>query len=425
MSLDVPTLFIVSTCITALLGMFLFFAWIHDRSIHALAWWGAAYLIGGLGVALWMLDSTIALPLPYGFPNALLFVACGMIWNGARLFHGRRVLPVPLSAGATIWLVACQFPLLTQSGNNRVMLSSIIVSAYTFFTARELWRERREPSRSQWPAVFVPVLHGMVFLPPIPLAFLQPGEPGASLLSNGWMAVITLEMLLYVVGTAFIGLILAKERSEHVHKTAAVTDPLTGLLNRRGFFQQAQALIARHSAQHLRLTVLMFDLDHFKSINDRHGHAVGDDALRVFSATMQANMRAGDIIGRLGGEEFAVLLPNALTEATAVAERVRAAFEVAGAEISGHRLGATVSIGATAARLPDCDMEALLARADAALYRAKSNGRNRIEAADAEDVPGDVAPLVPEARIHAVAAGARVLAPRLPDFAPAAERKRA
>ena len=414
MALDLPTLFIVSICIAALLGLLLFFAWIQDRNIRALAWWGAAYLIGGLGVALWMLDAAVSPPLPYGFSNGLLFVACGMIWNGARLFHSRRLLPVALLAGAGIWLIACQFPFFTQSGGHRLILSSIIVSAYTYFTARELWRERRETWRSRWLAIFVPVLHGLVFLPPIPLAFLRPAEQGASLLSSGWMAVFTLEMLLYVVGTAFIVLILTKERVEHIHKTAAVTDALTGLLNRRGFLEQAKALILRQSAQRRRVTVLMFDLDHFKSINDRHGHAIGDEALRVFAATIKANMRASDIIGRLGGEEFAVLLPSALTEAAAVAERVRAGFEIAGVEISGHRLGATVSIGAAEARMPGCDIETLLARADAALYRAKANGRNRFEAADAEELLGSAAPLVPEAGIDDGGMGGRSFALRTP-----------
>src|SRR3989304_612780 len=118
MSLDIPTLFIVSTCIVALLGLFLFFAWIQDRSIRALAWWGAGYLVGGLGVALWIADGAIGPPLPYGLANALLFVACGMVWNGARLFYGRSARPLALSAGAVIWMIACQLPLFTQSSAN-------------------------------------------------------------------------------------------------------------------------------------------------------------------------------------------------------------------------------------------------------------------------------------------------------------------
>jgi diguanylate cyclase (GGDEF)-like protein len=390
MSLDVPTLFIVSTCIVALLGLFLCFAWIQDRNIRALGWWGAGYLIGGIAVALWIVDAKVSPPLPYGFSNALLFVACGMIWNGFRVFHDRRGLPVALSAGAAIWLLACQFSMFTESASNRVILSSIIVSAYTFFSARELRRDRRRAPGSLWSTVLVPVLHGMVFLPPIPLAFMRADEQGASLLSNGWMAVFTLEMLLYAVGTAFIVLIMTKERVEHVHKTAAMTDPLTGLLNRRGFMEQAQAVMARQSAQRSRATVLMLDLDRFKSINDGYGHAIGDEVLRVFAMTIKTNMRASDIIGRLGGEEFAAVLPNGLGDASAVAERVRAAFEIAGVEICGHPLRATVSIGAACAEMPGCSIEALLAHADAALYRAKTNGRNRIETSEVEEGVRDV-----------------------------------
>ncbi|MEX0752590.1 MAG: GGDEF domain-containing protein [Xanthobacteraceae bacterium] len=377
---------------SALMGLFLFFAWIQDRAMHALAWWGAAYLLGGAGIALWIADAAVSPPLPYGFSNALLFFACGMIWNGARLFYGRRNQPIALSAGAAIWMLACQFPAFAQSSTDQVVLSSLIVSAYTFLTARELWRDRRRQSRSHWAAIFVPILHGMVFLPPIPLAFMLPSGPRALLLS-GWMAVFTLETLLYAVGAAFIVLMMAKERAENIHKTAALTDTLTGIFNRRGFLEKTRALIGRHQKGDRRVTALMFDLDHFKSINDRYGHAVGDEALRVFAATIQTTLREGDIVGRLGGEEFAALLPNAIADATIAAERVRAAFEAAGAEIAGHRMGATVSIGAADAPAADCNIEHLLARADAALYTAKENGRNRIACA-----PGEIGPPRPASR---------------------------
>jgi diguanylate cyclase (GGDEF)-like protein len=377
MPLDIPTLFIVSTCICALLGFFLLFAWTRDRDTRALAWWGGAYLMGGLGIALWIVDAVVVSPLlPYGISNALLFIACGMIWNGARLFHGRAVQPLLLGAGATLWLIACQFPDFVDSGSNRAILSSIIVSAYTFFSARELWRERRKPSR--WAAILVPLLHGLVFLPAIPLAFLRPEEQGASFISSGWMAVFTLETLLYAVGTAFIVQTMARDRLEQMHKAAAATDTLTGLRNRRGFLADVQALTLRQPRAG-RITVLMFDLDHFKAVNDRYGHAVGDAALRRFAATIAGNMRQKDIIGRLGGEEFAALVPGGLGEAAAVAERVRAAFEIAGLEVDGHPLRATVSIGAASAMASQCDLEHLLTRADAALYRAKANGRNRLE----------------------------------------------
>src|ERR1700755_1331386 len=108
LTLDISTLMIVATCVAALLGLFMLFAWLQDR-VRALAWWGAAYLIGGLSVAAWSLEALISPPLPTGVANALLFVACGTMWNAARVFHGRPVLGSALIGGAAVWLGACTF----------------------------------------------------------------------------------------------------------------------------------------------------------------------------------------------------------------------------------------------------------------------------------------------------------------------------
>jgi hypothetical protein len=94
MPLDVPTLFIVSIFVTTILGLFLLFAWVQDRSIRALAWWGAAYLLGGISVAIYTMQDSQSNALTVAVGNALLFVACGVIWSGARLFHGREVKPL-------------------------------------------------------------------------------------------------------------------------------------------------------------------------------------------------------------------------------------------------------------------------------------------------------------------------------------------
>jgi hypothetical protein len=128
MALDIPTLFVVAVCVTALLGLFLLFAGMQDR-VRALAWWGSAYLIGGFSIVVWSLESHVSPPLPVGSANALVFIACGMIWNAARLFHGRRVLWGWLSAGAIVWLAACLIPAFEQSAMARIALSSVIVSA--------------------------------------------------------------------------------------------------------------------------------------------------------------------------------------------------------------------------------------------------------------------------------------------------------
>jgi diguanylate cyclase (GGDEF)-like protein len=373
--LDVTTLFIVATFITALLGLFLLSTWMQER-IRALAWWGTAYLIGGFSVAIWSIEGLISPPVPAGFANALLFIACGMIWNAARLFHGRAVLWGWLFAGATAWLIACLSPEFLQWTAARIVLSSLIISAYTFLTAAELWRERRKTLLRRWPAIFVPMLHGAVFLFPIPLASMLPSDRGIVSLASGWIAVFALETMLYVVGTAFIVLVLAKERSARMLRDAAATDELTGLFNRRGFFAAAHQLVARQAKKREPVSVLMFDLDYFKSINDRFGHPVGDEALRVFANTINANLRAADVIGRFGGEEFVVMVGGNLADASVAAERVRTAFQAAACTIAGREVAATVSVGVASGGI---DVASLIASADAALYRAKSNGRNRVE----------------------------------------------
>jgi diguanylate cyclase (GGDEF)-like protein len=383
--LDVTTLFLVATCVTGLLGLLLLFAFAKSR-IPALAWWGTAYLIGGCSVAAWSLEGLISPPMPTGVANALLFIACGTMWNAARVFHGRPVLVSALLGGAATWLFACAFADFAQWPAARIVLSSVIVASYTFATAVELWRERRKTLRRRWPAIFVPMLHGAVFLFPIPLASLLPADRGIVTLSTGWVALFVLETLLYAVGTAFIVLVLATERTVRIHRDAAMTDELTGVLNRRGVLAAAQGLVAQQARKGEPISALMFDLDHFKSINDNFGHGVGDKALHLFAATATVSTRTTDVVGRFGGEEFVALLPGKLADAKVVAERVRKAFQAAGATVAGCDLNATVSVGA-ASGAPGTDIIALLAAADAALYRAKANGRNRVEMTEGDEMP--------------------------------------
>jgi diguanylate cyclase (GGDEF)-like protein len=127
----------------------------------------------------------------------------------------------------------------------------------------------------------------------------------------------------------------------------------------------------------------MIDLDHFKSINDRFGHSVGDRVLQIFAKTAAANLRSFDLIGRLGGEEFAaVLAESGQDEAVAVAERIRMSFVAAAAVVDGHAVAATTSVGVALMRDVSQGVTALLGQADKALYRAKDLGRNRVELAE-------------------------------------------
>ena len=378
MSLDIGTLFVIAICVTSLLGLFLLFAWLQDR-IQALAWWGIAYLIGGLSGTIWRLGDAISF-LPSCLPNIMLFLAVGMIWTAARIFHGRPILWGSMCLGAVVWLASCASPAFNESAASRLVISSLIVASYTFLTAAELWRERRKAVRQQWPAIFVPILHGAVFLFPAALAGLSQNSGGMFNLGTGWVAVYAIEVVLYVVGAAFVVLVLAKDRTVRHYKLAAATDPLTELLNRRGFFEACAEIMGNRRLTKQPVSVLAFDLDHFKKINDTHGHQVGDATLHLFASVAKKTLRANDAVGRLGGEEFVALLPSNLAEAGIAAERVRRAFEKASA-MPGDHATATVSIG-IACGSPSAKIDDLIARADTALYKAKANGRNRIEAAD-------------------------------------------
>ena len=383
-SLDVGTLFFVAICVTALLGLFLLLAWTQER-ILALAWWGFAYLIGGASGALWRYGDLFVPGLPASVGTVLLFVAVGMIWSAARLFHGRRIRWVAMLFGAAFWLAAGFCPAFAGSAASRIVVSSLIVAGYTFLTTLELRRERRKSLIRRWPAIFVPMLHGAIFLVPVALATISADGDAAHSLARGWIVVFAIEILLYVVGTAFIVLILAKDRTVHIYKIAAATDPLTGLLNRRGFFEAAGVLMARNRSSMAPVSVLAFDLDHFKSINDRCGHAVGDAVLELFAKVARETLRATDVVGRLGGEEFVAVIPGTRAEAGIAAERVRSAFAAASIVRNGQRIAATVSIG-VACGSPAAAVDLLITHADEALYRAKTNGRNRVETPDEEVV---------------------------------------
>jgi diguanylate cyclase (GGDEF)-like protein len=398
MPLDVPTLFLVSTCITGLLGIFLFVLWLQDLSVRALGYWASAYLIGGFAVALWIVSPDLLPAAGTDLASALLFSCCGLIWCGARKFHGREPSVGGAIAGAVVWLVATRMPELMQWDSARVVISSVIITAYAVLTAIELRRERRKPRggrAARARALMIPVLHGVIFLSPILTTTLF--SSAAPIAGNGFFPLFALLTLLYVVGTAFIVVVMAKEHSALIHKTAAMTDHLTGLFNRRGFFEAAEKLVTTQRKLGQPVTVMMFDLDHFKSINDRFGHDVGDEALRAFAATASTNMRLHDIVGRLGGEEFAAILPGGIDTAQLVAERVRAAFESRGVEIAGHFMNATVSIGIAESLADIAHVPAMLSRADRALYAAKKSGRNRIcIEADACGLTPQAQPLAPD-----------------------------
>ena len=190
------------------------------------------------------------------------------------------------------------------------------------------------------------------------------------------------------IGSVVRDMTLQKEMEAELRR-AADTDALTGIANRHRFARVAEAEVRRAIRYGHGLAVIVCDIDHFKLVNDRHGHAGGDLALKVFARTAADCLRQPiDLVGRIGGEEFAVILPETdLPGAKVVAERIRKAVAEIEVAHAGRKFGLTVSLGVSLLQDGETTMEAAMKRADDALYLAKKNGRNRVEAAPEQTMP--------------------------------------
>jgi diguanylate cyclase (GGDEF)-like protein len=377
-NIDVATMFVVTVFIVATGGLLLLFSWLQNRSTQALALWGIGYLLAAAGAALPAAAGFIQNTWTIIVANALICVAYGVMWGGARCFEGRPIRLYQMLGGAALWVAACQIEGFSASVHTRVALHSCIVATYALLSAHEIWHARDKELMSRWPALVIVILHAGCVLARIPLAAALPSPMGTSHLQSATSLVIAFEALFAAFCMAFLRVNMAKERAELEQRKAALADPLTGVANRRAFFDLGGPLLARCLAGRRPAALLLFDLDRFKQVNDTAGHQAGDRVLKAFSDLAAASMRPGDLFGRLGGEEFACLLLDAsMAQALQVAERVRHELETMG--VPGVPASATVSVGVATAGEAGRDLHGLLASADGALYRAKAKGRNRVE----------------------------------------------
>lgn len=173
-----------------------------------------------------------------------------------------------------------------------------------------------------------------------------------------------------------------QKRKESILQDMASTDSLTGLLNRQTFLQRAEKEFTRTRRYSRPLAVVMIDVDRFKSINDKFGHAVGDQVLRSVSAICQGSLRGSDVFGRIGGEEFVLLLPDTPhANAIYVAERMREQLMLTPIQLENEMINITASFGVASMREDDTEFNSILERADLAMYEAKHGGRNQVKSA--------------------------------------------
>lgn len=271
-----------------------------------------------------------------------------------------------------------------------VPVLSGLIAAMLFIAGREaLLRPLREYRLGVQLTGIVFLFGGLILLLRIPYV-LWTGAALPTPLSNDPMQIaVYLFAALGPVVASFGYLLLSQEATLQVLRHTAATDPLTGLFNRRAFEKMGRRMLAEALRRNRPLTLIVIDVDHFKSINDQYGHALGDAVLQALAALLQRELRDSDLLGRLGGEEFAVLLPETLHErGLEVAERLRVAVQGLSVAALGVALQVRISQGVAtvdAHEVPAGTVEDLLVdllhRADLALYAAKRAGRNRVASA--------------------------------------------
>jgi diguanylate cyclase (GGDEF)-like protein len=248
---------------------------------------------------------------------------------------------------------------------------NIAAALILFATAFEYWRWRAEASLLITTLSGLYAFTGLSFLL---CAVVLIGDRSWIMHHSpeNWAETVNLIVSLTdIAGIGALSLGLNQVRLARRHKRDAETDSLTGLFNRRALFERARRLPAT-------VSVIVFDIDHFKQVNDSHGHQMGDRVLQRFAAILATSVRDGDLAARIGGEEFAILLPYASERiATMVAERVRQSFgDQRFISQNGH-FNSTVSVGVSC-MAGHADLLNIMRKADAALYEAKRSGRNRV-----------------------------------------------
>lgn len=383
MLLDPWTLWLVMLVVGLLLAASMLFAWALTPDEPALGFWAvfSGLLVAGVfgGMARGLIPDYASIELA----NAAILLAYGTLYAGLRYFDRQRPRMAPLLLVPLVWIVALRFPPFNDVVASRVVLIALLIGVLLALCLIQTWRGWTSPSRPRL-AVFVLLAFILVLnLARIPLVSTQVEGNQLTTYTDPRNAVVALVAIGIAIFLNYALVLMVRERAELTHRSAARRDELTGLLNRRGFVEQALA-----AGTDGPVAVMFLDLDHFKRVNDRFGHATGDRVLETFARVLSLNLRQGDIMARMGGEEFAVLLPGADEDAARqAADRIREAFRRAVGEMrsEGLPLACSSSIGIALGRFPAdgeaarrARLKALTAIADAALYRAKSSGRDRV-----------------------------------------------
>jgi diguanylate cyclase (GGDEF)-like protein len=376
MELNLLTLTIVLMCMqVALTCVHLMMRRAHPHE-QALVAWAWANMI--MAVACAMLAAHKQLPhfLSFAMSGWLIVLAHAALVAGLRIFLKQRLQlwPVALGLLAILAMANMFFYFAVPNGAVRVILNALASAA---FMGMAIWHIKRTDERLVVlrPLMIAFAAHGLLLLLRIFFTSLMPGK---NMFAIPEQQVVTWAILETLISFLFINIcfvIMVGERLQHRLNKMADLDALTGIANRRAFLREGEVKLGQCQANSANCAVLLIDIDYFKQINDTHGHQAGDAVLAQLGDILRTQLRPRDLAARIGGEEFAVLLPDAEEpQAEAIAERLRTQFSAQSAP------RATLSIG-WAGALDDETLAGAMARADKALYQAKRLGRNRVAAA--------------------------------------------
>jgi diguanylate cyclase (GGDEF)-like protein len=376
-TLDFLTSLIVASSVSITVAAVLLLIWWRDRSFAASLWWGVGFAATGLGLTLVAGRGHVPDVLSIEIANTAVLSSVGSLVAGVAVFHDRPVRPWVL-VPALVWVAGVSVPQIRESLALRICLYDTATAIGFGMLFVLMWPGWRDTSAARRPLAFIFLFQAAFNVTSAAIVYRF---PPSDLRSYSQGSLILLVALLGLILVVIYGGKLIMERSEAKLRVLAETDPLTHVLNRRGLIGRFDNMVAAHRGTERSLALLIFDLDHFKRINDRFGHLAGDAALASFARLAAACLRQGDSFGRLGGEEFAaVLAVSHADEAATIAEHVRTAVAARPIIFDEVRIEVTVSIGIAAMPASRADFNALMSAADRALYAAKISGRNQTRA---------------------------------------------
>jgi diguanylate cyclase (GGDEF)-like protein len=390
MQLDVPTLMLMASFVAVVMAVLLSFGWSQHRDNAAPLWLAGFNLLSAIGIVILTQKTPLSNPAATGIALSLLLFGYGCAWRAVRTFEGRRAPLWIVGAGGAAMLLATLVGGPFSLPEPRFALNALTAIAYTLAAAFELYRGRHEKLGARWPMIVLFLAQGVVFAGAVVSAALGGAPVDGPPPLNSWFGLIHFQFIVFSVGTASFLIALRMSRRLLREARVARVDGLTGLASRAAFAEAAARLLRRAVRDDTPATLVMFDLDHFKAINDNHGHQMGDAVLHRFGEVVRQQIRVNDVAGRLGGEEFALFMPGLDGDrGVTVAERIRVAFAEACATIDGDELNATLSAGVAVRQGGEPILEDLIEIADGALYRAKGFGRNRVVLGHARPGPDD------------------------------------